>query len=679
MEPKIKPITPRPLAGGDFGNAFFRYLQDVEGRVERVHTDNKGIPTLGVGTALAVRGKDGKFHLREDLDKRIGQATEGRHQLTPGERQRLQDTVKAINAGDLAKAKELIPPFSKMEEGNQDLKQANNKFGFIASEKGVKAAAQTDMNEARQSAWNDVKQAARDAGWSDSQIADYKTKFENSKEMVGLASVKYNTGPGEKLPETAKAIVAGDRARAVYEIEMRTNKGKDKGIANRRVNEASFLRHGMSDADDKILEKIVRKNPEEVADYAKRHPDAFGKSSAAGMLKPGGDPGFSNNGPTGQDDGSDDDDQSGDGPGFGNNGPTGQDDDADDDSPSGYGPSDSSTDEGQPQSTNVTDPEAPSETLELKLGPDGEPITKEITPEQRNLIDDFEKSDGPLDEILAKNPRDWTQGEFVEVKNEMINLPAGQEQERLDAMATEFIEHKFGGGSAKYDAVGRMMDPEPIRPINQKPVPARTHDGEPLIGAVSKIGNVVAEAAGAEGSSSAVQGLQSGLNLLKQVMARSAKSSRPKAPGPDLKTDGVVGPKTRRALRFATANLGRPKIKEGFALGRFGRFASDVQTGRDDTRKLGTTIDKSFGPLFRPLGTSLPKAGRAENAAFQATLNDLGPRVFERDVFKPIREDGLIGPRTETSFNAVLPAAGADRFTSRLGHNLGFFDFDDFG
>jgi len=66
-----------------------------------------------------------------------------------------------------------------------------------------------------------------------------------------------------------------------------------------------------------------------------------------------------------------------------------------------------------------------------------------------------------------------------------------------------------------------------------------------------------------------------------------AKPSPAGTPGPDLKTDGVVGPKTRRALRFAATNLGRPKIEEGFALGRFGRFASDVQTGRDDTRQPG--------------------------------------------------------------------------------------------
>ena len=184
---------------------------------------------------------------------------------------------------------------------------------------------------------------------------------------------------------------------------------------------------------------------------------------------------------------------------------------------------------------------------------------------------------------------------------------------------------------------------------------------------------MVADAAGGEGSTSAVRGLQSGLNLLKSIMQRSAKSS-PLAH--DLKTDGVVGPKTRRALRFATTKLGRPKVEEGFALGRFGRLARDIHSGRADTRSLKPVIDKSFGPLFRPKGTALPKQSKPENLAFQSTINDLGPKVFEYDAFKPIREDGLIGPRTESAFNAILPATGPDRFTSRLGHNLGFFDDD---
>jgi len=60
----------------------------------------------------------------------------------------------------------------------------------------------------------------------------------------------------------------------------------------------------------------------------------------------------------------------------------------------------------------------------------------------------------------------------------------------------------------------------------------------------------------------------------------------------------------------------------------------------------------------------------------QATINDLG-RDTHGNGFKPIKEDGDIGPKTETAFKQVLPAAGNDNFTSKLGENLGFFDDDD--
>ena len=62
---------------------------------------------------------------------------------------------------------------------------------------------------------------------------------------------------------------------------------------------------------------------------------------------------------------------------------------------------------------------------------------------------DFGKSDGPLDEILAKDPRDLTETEFLELKKEMIDLPAGPEQERLDEMSTNYLELKFGSGPVK--------------------------------------------------------------------------------------------------------------------------------------------------------------------------------------------------------------------------------------
>lgn len=345
------------------------------------------------------------------------------------------------------------------------------------------------------------------------------------------------------------------------------------------------------------------------------------------------------------------------------------------------GPKDSGP-SSAPEPPGKTDTPSPEGNQLSSLHPNekASPETRNFKPEQNLMLKDITKSDGQLNEVLAKDPGDWTMGEFVEVKKAMIDLPMGPEQARLDRLATDFLEDKYSTDPVKYDAIGRMIEPKPVKPINQKPVPAQTPDGEAVAGAVNRIGRAVADAAGAEGKAVAVQGLQSGLNLLKQIMLKNQGKRNATTDTSDLKTDGVAGPKTRRALRYAASKLGRPKVEESFALGRFGHFARDVQTGRDDTRSLKPVIDKAFGPLFRsPAGSAVAEQARPENQAFQATVNDLGYNALGQDRYKPIKEDGLVGPKTETAFRDILPAAGPDRFTTRLGHNLGFFDFADFG
>ena len=82
-----------------------------------------------------------------------------------------------------------------------------------------------------------------------------------------------------------------------------------------------------------------------------------------------------------------------DGPGFDNNGPTGKDDGADDDS----------SGDGQKQSARLPDP-----------GDDTGNETKDVTPAQKNRLEDFDKSDGPRYDILATEPSDLTVGEVGE-------------------------------------------------------------------------------------------------------------------------------------------------------------------------------------------------------------------------------------------------------------------------
>ncbi|MEK9755389.1 MAG: hypothetical protein VW338_19550 [Rhodospirillaceae bacterium] len=53
-------------------------------------------------------------------------------------------------------------------------------------------------------------------------------------------------------------------------------------------------------------------------------------------------------------------------------------------------------------------------------------------------------------------------------------------------------------------------------------------------------------------------------------------------------------------------------------------------------------------------------------------INDLGRRHLG-DGFAPLKEDGWIGPKTTEVFARLLPAAGGDGLTRKLGQSLDFF------
>lgn len=60
------PINIHPISG-DFNEAVYQFLRTREGFVPRIYSDSKGIPTLGVGYALAIKGNSGIFARRSTL------------------------------------------------------------------------------------------------------------------------------------------------------------------------------------------------------------------------------------------------------------------------------------------------------------------------------------------------------------------------------------------------------------------------------------------------------------------------------------------------------------------------------------------------------------------------------------------------------------------------------------
>lgn len=646
---KRKPITPTPVKSGDFDGAYYDHLKDVEREVNRIYSDGPGIPTFGPGIALAVRTANGKYQLRKDLDDRIARATDNRYQLTTPERQRLQDAVDALNAGNPAKAKKLIPPYDFKELDNENLRQANNKFGFTIDDKGMRAVARPDMASARDAAWNGVAAAAKDSGWSAAEIGAYKKQFYASREMIALASIKYNLGNNAKLPETNRHIVNGDRAGAVYEIEIRTNKNKTPGHARRRMTEAKFFADGMNAADRAALVRHVTANHQEYEEYVKRFSEAAKDSATAGSLKPA----------------------------------------SPSDAPETGAPESPAPPSGVPEGEMVgaslddgtDDPGEPGDS-----GNPDAPESLSFTPEQQALKAALLQNDGPAADLLVKAPADWTEGEFRLAKRETARLRPGSERTNMDAMATAFLIDKYGDGPARLNATGRMTEPQPINPINEVPVDATAPGGGSLRDEMTRIADVVAGAARDEGASPAIAALQDGLNILDEHAAPGAGQNEggpkaktvkpfPKLKSTSLRVDGDPGPHTRHAFRAAAARFGAPKVEEGLALGRFAKFARNTYAGRP-AGDVKSMVQGTFAPLFRSPEKPRPAAGAEENSAFQATVNDLGEEVLGGAKFTPIREDGDLGPRTEGAFRTVLPAAGATRFTTRFGQNLGFLDLD---
>jgi GH24 family phage-related lysozyme (muramidase) len=277
MKANVMPIATKPLQKDEFHQTLGQHLIKREGRSLRIHTDSKGIPTLGPGYALAVKtDKRLKLRLLSDMEEAVQRGTGNPNfRFDLEELDRLQNTVTAVNKGNVAQAQRLIPPVGRKEEGNPSLEQSNNHFSFTIDKNRRLDVIKPEMKKAQEGAWQSVEKKAKEQGWKPEQIDGFKKQFFNSEEMVGLASLKYNTGPNEPIPKTAEAIVTGDRARAIYEIEVRSNKNKDKGIANRRMKEAEFLRSGMKGPDQRALDELRKDNAEEVESYRKKFPDAF--------------------------------------------------------------------------------------------------------------------------------------------------------------------------------------------------------------------------------------------------------------------------------------------------------------------------------------------------------------------------------------------------------------------
>lgn len=380
---------------------------------------------------------------------------------------------------------------------------------------------------------------------------------------------------------------------------------------------------------------------------------------------------------------------------------------------------------------------------------------------KKKLFDQL-KGEDESDDLLLKNPRDWTEEELRDVMKRRERLKNPVEKDEMFAREREWFDANYGTQPVKYDETGKMIQPGFLGNIFKDIKPVRTIDGQDLDDALgdvvvklpygvgdgtvgfnnpfydektggyrmwdegeSKYVDIPAgdgqpdnelpddatdeekyedakrkqfiedmppeenEPAYTGGSPNfdemigemrpavpnapildqpsegeVVKGIQSGINILSNKTNRSPLPNAPKII--KLKEDGFVGPKTSLGLKKALVNHGSGKVSEAIAIGQF--KGSVKKAKKSGPQNLAKDLSATFAPL---LGTKkTPKNGfQPEGLALQDTLNDLGA---SKKGFEPLKDDGIVGPKTEAALGLVAKSTDEDELANQLGYNLGF-------
>ncbi|CAA7617628.1 hypothetical protein [Magnetospirillum sp. UT-4] len=611
------PMAPTKLSPQDYARTVGSHLKTREGAVPRIYTDGKGIPTMGTGIALAVSGDGGKTYKLRDLDQ-IGAEISGDparpYKFSETEQKLLNDTVGKLNDPNVkakdrpAEAQKLIPPYKPGKET-----AADNKFGFTLSDERIARQAESAWNQHRQSAMKAVRDQAKARGWSKERTESYIDALKGSKQEIALTSLAYN---GVPAPKATGALLDGDpvtlRKEILYGSNPPSNTTSRTGIADRRKDEADLAAGRFEDWTPEQREqwRQVEADPN-VRQYRGTFPATFPQ----------------------------------------------------------YGPP---IPPAGPEPRPQPEPIAGAGEDDLKggagndtLGPDTlGPDTLGTDPQVAAMVEMAGRPvDNPGRSALLKPVERLTQAEMMDMINHaQADYRGYRSGDPLKAHTYERVQDwhvAMYGDAPQGNDGGKPVEPAPIRPIPDRPAPHTTPDGGDLWQATARIGAKVAEAAGSEGYSSAVTGLQRGLNILNQAHPLPKRSP---AYGPysglgPVDEDGAYGPQTDFALKHATARLGPHKVEEGLALGRFNAFARDARrTG--NAEGLEARTHAILGPLFR----KDDQGPKVEAGVLQDTLNGFG---------QDLKVDEWIGPKTTAAFGAVLKDQDPDAVTLAFGRGLG--------
>lgn len=209
-------IVPRRV-NGCFDDVLFDFIAGSDGFVPRIYSDQRGIPTIGLGYAMLdnTPGWPPRDSLERDLAG-IG------IKLSPADRYRLTAVGEALSCHDLAQARNLVAGWTAGEEPG-----SKNSFSFAITRDQAQA-----LFELIRPDYEDCLRRRLGHDLSDA--------LENSRELVALSSLAYNN-PALVGPSLSAALHSGAREKAWFEILFGSNRARHRGLQKRRNHEAKMF------------------------------------------------------------------------------------------------------------------------------------------------------------------------------------------------------------------------------------------------------------------------------------------------------------------------------------------------------------------------------------------------------------------------------------------------------
>lgn len=231
----------------------------------------------------------------------------------------------------------------------------------------------------------------------------------------------------------------------------------------------------------------------------------------------------------------------------------------------------------------------------------------------------LEKENNPIEDFLYKDAADVTENEVLQAQkaaNFTIQDPVMRRQ--MDEKIKAWYDHAYGTEPVKYDASGRMMQPELKVALPESEKGLVSKDGKPVSVAFREVAD---KAAAIEKiSPSGIKSLQRGMNLKENV----------------LKEDGVLGPKTVSQVKSALIANGADDVRKRIGIGGFETMVEANRKNKIAPEALKTAVAE----------IDADKGG----SYLQQGLNNIGKNA---EGFESLKEDNDVGEKTTFAFNSL--------------------------